>query len=71
MFQYVTAPELCLRRMAELLRPGGELFLTYPNQATPQIGHLCWFERGEELHAAGFAREEIFEVNMRSWARAV
>lgn len=75
MFQYVAAPELCLRRMAELLRPGGELFLTYPNQATPQIGHLCWFERGEDLaallRAAGFAREEIFEVNMRSWARAV
>lgn len=75
MFQYVAAPALCLRRMAELLRPGGELFLTYPNQATPEIGHLCWFERGEDLaallRAAGFAREEIFVVNMRSWARAV
>lgn len=74
MFQFIADPLLCLRRFGELLRPGKELLLTFPNQVSRRAGHVCWFERSEDLAAllrsAGFAREEVFAITMRGWARA-
>lgn len=73
MFEYVDDPAACLRRLAAMLRPGAELFLTFPNTPPPRGDARCWFTHASELEAmldeAGFARHEILAIHLRSWAR--
>lgn len=75
MFEYVDDPAACLRRLAAMLRPGAELFLTFPNTPPPRGDARCWFTRAAELEAmldeAGFARNEIRAIHLRPWARLV
>lgn len=73
MLQYVADPGRCFRQFAAVLRPHGELFLSFPNQVADAAGHRCWFERSERLlallRAAGFARVQLFAITLRPWAR--
>jgi SAM-dependent methyltransferase len=74
-FQYVKDPSACLRNLASVLRPGGELFLTFPNVPPPAGDGVTWFTDLGTLEAmladAGFARCWIFAVRPRRLAAAV
>lgn len=73
--EYVRDPGACLRNLAAVLRPGGELFLTFPNTTPPAGDGVTWFTDLAELEAmlstAGFARWAIFAVRPRRFAAAV
>ncbi|HZT74564.1 MAG TPA: methyltransferase domain-containing protein [Terriglobales bacterium] len=73
MLQYVADPGRCFQQFGAVLRPQGELFLTFPNQVADAAGHRCWFDRSERLLAllrsAGFARVQLFAITLRAWAR--
>lgn len=75
MFEYVKDPAACLRNLAAVLRPGGELFLTFPNMRPPAGDGVTWFTDLAVLEAmlaaAGFARWDIFAVRPRRFAAAV
>lgn len=65
-FEYVRDAEGCLRNLASKLRPGGQLFLTYPN-SSPELGDgVNYFARLEELEellaGAGFEYWQIYSV---------
>lgn len=71
-FEYVVDPEVCLRNIASVLRPGGQLFITYPNVPPPAGDGVTWFSRVEEveslLRSAGFAEWKISAVRRRGFA---
>lgn len=75
-FEYVPDPLACLRNLASVLHPEGELFLSYPNVPPAQGGDgvTYFFDLSELealLHDAGFRRWEIFAVKMRPYAEVV
>lgn len=74
-FEYVTNPAACLQNLASVLRPGGQLFLSYPN-VPPSVGDgVTHFSRkrdhDELLAGAGFSRWDIFAVRLRRSAAKV
>jgi len=73
--EYISDPATCLRNCAEVLRPGGLLFFSYPNVPPPKGDGVTWFEYSGELErlieAAGFARWEVFVVHIRPAAALV
>jgi SAM-dependent methyltransferase len=75
MFEYVTDPAACLRNLASVLRPGGELFLTFPNVPPPAGDGVTWFTDLAALEAmladAGFTGWHIFAVRQRRFSAAV
>jgi SAM-dependent methyltransferase len=72
-FEYIVDPGACLRNLVHVLRPRGELFLTYPNVPPPQGDGVTYFSRLSELEnlleRVGFRRWDIFEVRQRPFAR--
>jgi SAM-dependent methyltransferase len=74
-FEYVTDPAACLQNLADSLRAGGELLLTYPNVPPPVGDGVTYFERTGDLDVllekAGFRRWEIGIVRLRPWAAGV
>ena len=74
-FEYVKNPSVCLSNLASVLRPGGQLFLTYPNVAPPAGDGVTYFEWRAELDhlltEAGFTSWEIFRVRLRPFAGAI
>lgn len=72
MFEYARKPEICLANAASLLLPGGELFLTFPNQAPPRGDGVTHFQSlaapASLLARAGFRRWQIFTIRLRPWA---
>lgn len=75
MFEYVPDSRACLRNMAEVLRPGGELMITFPNVPPPKGDGVTWFETRSELEAqlaaAGFSQWSIRVVRLRPFSRSV
>jgi SAM-dependent methyltransferase len=73
-FEYVTDPAACLHNLADALRIGGHLLLTYPNVPPPAGDGVTYFERAADLglllEKAGFSGWEIGAVRLRPWAAA-
>jgi len=74
-FEYVVDPATCLQNLSQVLRSGGELFLTYPNVPPPAGDGVTYFSQKSELAdllaRAGFRWWEIFAVRQRPFARWV
>jgi SAM-dependent methyltransferase len=72
-FEYVAEPAAALRNLAEILRPGGQLFLTFPNVMPPVGDGITFFRSPQEIEAllesAGFRSWQIFSVRKREFAR--
>lgn len=72
MFEYARQPAVCLANAASLLEPGGELFLTFPNQLPPRGDGVTRFlslaAPNLMLGQAGFRRWQVFRVRLRPWA---
>jgi SAM-dependent methyltransferase len=73
--EYVPNPGCCLRNLAEVLRPGGEVLISFPNTPPPKGDGVTYFRDINQLHEllnnAGFTRHEIFAVKLRPWSAAV
>jgi SAM-dependent methyltransferase len=73
-FEYLVDPAASLRNLAELLRPGGELFLTFPNVPPPEGDGVTYFSHPEEVETllgqAGFGQWQVFGVRKREFAEA-
>lgn len=65
-FEYVKDARTCLANLASVLRPGGQLFLTYPNSGTGVGDGVNYFARGEDIEEllsfAGFRCWRVFAV---------
>jgi SAM-dependent methyltransferase len=74
-FEYVMNPAYCLENLYSVLRPGGCLFLTFPNTPPPEGDGVNWFTDARELEAllrnARFRKWEIFAAGVRPYARRV
>ncbi len=74
-FEYLSDPATFLRNMVEVLRPGGQLFLTYPNVPPPAGDGVTYFERVEDLAyllgQAGFRDWQVFWVRLYSFPAAI
>jgi SAM-dependent methyltransferase len=74
-FEYVRDPRRALANLAELLRPNGELFLSFPNVPPPLGDGVTYFERSDELermlHEAGFRKWAISAVRLNPYAACV
>jgi len=74
MFEYVPNPTACLRNFALLLRPGGLLYLTFPNVAPPRGDGITWFNKSDDLRSvlldAGFTSHTIERATIRRYAKA-
>ncbi len=68
-FEYLVDPATCLRNLAEVLRPSGELFLSFPNVPPPQGDGVTYFSHLGQLEVlldrAVFRRWQIFTVRLR------
>jgi SAM-dependent methyltransferase len=68
-FEYVRDPETCLLQLAAVLRPGGSLFLSYPNVPPPRGDGVNYFNNSADLEsllkASGFARWQISALRFR------
>jgi SAM-dependent methyltransferase len=73
-FEYLADPATSLHNLAEVLRPGGQLFLAFPNVPPPQGDGVTYFNRLDEieglLEQAGFLRWDVFTVRPRPFATA-
>jgi SAM-dependent methyltransferase len=73
-FEYISNPAACLQAMARALRPGGCLFLTFPNTPPPKGDGVTWFTQRAQLEVlldeSGFQHWEIFGVHPRPVAAA-
>jgi SAM-dependent methyltransferase len=73
--EYVSDPPTGLRNLAEVLRPGGELFLTFPNVPPPVGDGVTYIDSledlGDMLRTAGFRRWTVSTVELRPYAASV
>ncbi len=74
-FEYLSDPITFFRNMAEVLRPSGQLFVTYPNVPPPVGDGVTYFARMEELsyllERAGFRNWLVFAVRLYSYPAAI
>lgn len=75
MFEYVPDAQRGFTNIASVLKPGGAMFLTFPNQLPPKGDGVTWFHSLSELETnlkhAGFVRWEVFTVKQSAVASAV
>jgi len=73
-FEYLADPEATLRNLVEVLRPDGELFLTFPNTPPPRGDGVTYFDCAEKLEEllkkAGFLKWRILVVRPRPFSAA-
>jgi SAM-dependent methyltransferase len=70
--EFVPKPATALCNIADALRPGGTLFLQFPNYR-PSMSHgVTFFEKRSDLDGmlerAGFQSWEVFQLNLRPFA---
>ncbi|MHB8655927.1 MAG: methyltransferase domain-containing protein [Terriglobia bacterium] len=74
-FEYVSNPKTSLLNLAEVLLPGGELLLTFPNSPPPIGDAVTYFSHPGDiellLEEAGFQEWKIFTISLRPWAGAL
>ena len=74
-FEYVADPLAGFANFAAVLRPGGELFLSFPNVPPPAGDGVTYFDTVEQLdrmlRAAGFSRASISTVRLFPFATLV
>lgn len=74
-FEYVVDPAACLQNLASVLRPDGELFLSYPNVPPPVGDGVTFFSRQRDLDEllaeAGFSRWDTFAVRLGPFAAGI
>jgi SAM-dependent methyltransferase len=74
-FDLIPDPVNTLRNLAQCLRPGGQLLLSFPNVAPPRAKGVTCFRRAEDLEgilrSVGFSRWEIFNIRLRPYAASV
>jgi SAM-dependent methyltransferase len=74
-FEYIENPATCLTQLAALLRPGGRLFLSYPNVPPPRGDGVNYFNSRAELDTllagCGFSRWEISALHLRGIPKAI
>jgi SAM-dependent methyltransferase len=72
-FEFLPNPKTALQNMASVLRPGGRLFLQFPNYRPPKNHGVTYFDRREELdnllRASGFKQWEVFSLHLRPYAQ--
>ncbi len=70
--EFLPDPGIALKNMAAVLRPGGRLFLQFPNYAPPRNHGVTYFERWVDLHNllrdAGFNHCEVYSLRLRPFA---
>ena len=74
-FEYVVDPSTCLNNLASVLRPGGQLLLSFPNVPPPVGDGVTHFAHRAVveglLRKAGFRRWELFAVRLQPFAAAI
>jgi len=74
-FEYLPDPAVALKNLAEVLRPGGELLLTFPNVPPPEGDGVTLFTHLSEIEKllaqARFREWQIFTVRLRLFAAAM
>jgi len=71
-FEFLPDPAIALQNMGAVLRPGGQLFLQFPNYKPPRSHGVTYFERWADLRsllqAAGFKNCEVYSLHLRPFA---
>ena len=71
-FEYLPAPEQCLRNLSGLLRRGGHLLIQFPNYPPPKNPGVTFFPKRADLdrmfRAAGFQKWAVYALNLRPYA---
>ena len=71
-FEFLPDPAIALQNMGAVLRPGGRLFLQFPNYRPPRSHGVTYFERWSDLHnslqAAGFKNCQVYSLKLRPLA---
>lgn len=74
-FEYVPRPAACAANLVAALRPGGLLFLTFPNFAPPEGDGVTHFsdpgDLDQLLHDAGLREWKVFSVRLNRYAQAI
>jgi SAM-dependent methyltransferase len=70
--EFLPDPRIALQNMGAVLRPGGRLFLQFPNYRPPRSHGVTYFERWLDLHNllrdAGFKHCEVYGLRLRPYA---
>lgn len=70
--EFLPDPGIALQNMGAVLRPGGRLFLQFPNYRPPRSHGVTYFERWVDLHNllrdAGFKHCEVYWLRLRPYA---
>ena len=71
--EFVPDPAAAIHNMSKVLRPGGTLFLQFPNYEPDKSKGVTCFEKRADLdallYAAGFANWELYQLKLRPFAR--
>ena len=73
--EYLPKPGVFFSNLFRLLRPGGQLLVSYPNVPPPQGDGVTWFQKRAELEQlisnAGFRRFELSRLVLNNYAAAL
>jgi SAM-dependent methyltransferase len=71
-FEFLPHPRIALQNMGRLLRPGGLLFLQFPNYEPGRSPGVTYFRRASELSVllreGGFENSEVYALHLRPYA---
>jgi SAM-dependent methyltransferase len=74
-FEYILDPGTCLKNLADVLKPGGCLFLQWPNYPLDGAGGVTWFRSRREIdclmEAARFTSWDLYSLQLNSYAGAI
>jgi SAM-dependent methyltransferase len=73
--EFLSDPGKCVKNLADVLRPDGQLLLQFPNYPPPRSQGISYFPRREDLdgvmQAAGFASWDVYALRLRPLANAL